>query len=299
MVPSLGSEALISSALESAALGTPVAVPQPEGQADLASIAAFRYMRGDCDALARLLDATAGDVAALGKRSARPGSGRPGCIPRTRLLASSMLDAVIERTAHPPAPAVIHGARPRLALLSPLPPESSGAATRSAATIEALSRYVDVQAFSDTPGALSLRDVQPIAPVHAAELGLQQFDASLSVLGNSRHHAAVLEHVLANGGAALTHDAHLVGLYAATFGLDRALDVGRVERGGDLSQDEVAEWTREPRDMPVLFMSEVARAAAPLLVTSDLAQREMGRCSTVSNRNGCRHYSIEPSMPLF
>ena len=288
VVPSWGNEALISSALESAAVGTPAVVSNSEGQADLADVAAFRWPRGDWDALARLLDLAAGDVGLW--EGAREAGIRQAQLHSAEAAARRLLEALVERlTVRLPAPAVGHGSRPRLAVLAQLPPAPSGDAARSALTIKVLSRYVDVHAFSDTPDAVSGSAARPIAPVRAFELSLQQFDASLSVLGNSRQHAAIFEHLIANGGAALTHDAHLLGLYAGTLGLDRTLDVGRMERVGDLSPDEVAEWTREPRDMPILFMSEVARAAAPLLVTSDVARREMGRL-----------YGVEPKrLPPF
>ena len=276
VIPSWGSEALISSALESAALGTPAAVPEAEGQGALAAVSAFRYPRNDWDALARLLASAADDAAVW--EEARTAGVEEGRLHSTEAAVRRMLDAIVEHaTDRLPAPAVGRGLRPRLAMLTPLPPATSGVAARSAAAIVALSRYVDVHAFSDTPGAVSGSAVQPVAPVSTLELGLPQFDASLCVLGNSRRHAAIFDHLLAHGGAALTQDAHLLGFYAETLGLDRTLEVGREERGAELTLDEIVEWTREPRGLPVLFMSEVARAAAPLLVTSDVARRDMER----------------------
>ena len=282
VLPSWGSEASAASALESAALGTPAVVPEAGQRADETIIPAFAYQPGDPGALARLLDAIAVDVALWNE--ARAAGMAEGALQSTGAAASRLLGALVARMADlPRVPGVGRGVRPRLAMLTPLPPATSGAPARSAATIAGLSRHVDVQAFSDTPGAASGIAGRPVAPFSALELGLQDFDASLCVLGHSGRHAAIFAHLLAQGGAALTQDAHLAGFYAETLGLDRALDVGCLERGGAVMQDEIAEWVREPRDMPILFMSEVARAAAPLLVTSDIARREISRL-----------YGIEP-----
>ncbi len=287
VIPARGSEVLASSALESMALGTPVVVSEAEQHLDGAKGPTLTYARGDHDALARVFDTAAGDVEFW--RLARAAGLREARLHHKDAVARRLLDTIVERARdRPPAPPVIRGRRPALAMLTPLPPSATGAASRSSAIIEALSRRVDVHVFSDTPNALPGGPVTSLAPVHALDFTSKRFDATLSVLGDSKDHASIFDHLIENGGAALVHDAQLIGFYSETYGLDRTLEVGRSEFGGGLTRDRVADWVREQHAMPILFLSEVARAASPLLVTSDVARTEVARL-----------YGVEPQrLPL-
>ena len=55
------------------------------------------------------------------------------------------------------APAVLRGYRPRVALLSPLPPDRSGVADYTAATCVELGRLVDLHVFTETARPAPLR----------------------------------------------------------------------------------------------------------------------------------------------
>ena len=287
VIPARGSEVLASSALESMALGTPVVVSEAEQHLDEAKDATLTYAKGDHDALARVFDLAAGNVEFW--RLARAAGLREARHHHEDAVARRLLDTIVERARdRPPAPRVIRGRRPDLAILTPLAPAATGAAGRSSSMIEALSRRVDIHVFSDTPDALPGGPITSLAPVHALDFALQRFDATLSVLGNSKDHASIFDYLIENGGAALVHDAQLIGFYSEAYGLDRTLEIGRSEFGGGLTRDLVADWVREQHAMPILFLSEVARAASPLLVTSDVARTEVARL-----------YGVEPKrLPL-
>ena len=288
VVPRSGHETLVSSAAESATLGTPAVVPEAGETADAAPFSALAYPAGDRAVLSRRLDAAVGDVAQWEK--ARAAGPERAELPTLDAAARRVVD-VLDRHASKrlPAPGLLRRARPRLALLTPLSPAPGAPPHRSSALIDALLQHVDVHVFSDTPSAGAGNVDLSVGPVRDLRWSTQPFDASLSILGNSKLYASTFEYLLANGGAAWVHDANLLGFYADTFGPGRTLDVARSEHGGDMSQDRIDRWLREPHDMPLLFLSEVAKAAAPLLVTSEVARREAADA-----------YGITPKrLPLF
>lgn len=293
VVPRSGHETLVSSAVESAALGTPALVPEVEEPSDAAPAPVLRYPLGDHVALSRMLDAAAGDVA-LWMRARTAGLDRAE--PATLEVAAQRVVDVLNGHASGrlSAPSLLRGARARLALLTPLSPTVDGSARRSSALIDALSQHVDVHVFSDTPLADPGTAARSLAPVHDLEGSVQPFDASLSVLGNSRRHASIFEYLLGNGGAAWVHDAHLLDFYSDAFGPGRTLEVARSEQGSDVSQERIDGWLREPHDMPLLFLSEVAKAAAPLLVTSETAKREAARAYGITPKRlpPFQHWSV-------
>ena len=261
--------------IESLASATPVAVSDVDAHPELVADPALRFSPDAPDALAQIFDALSDDESLWDE--ARAAGARVWPLYTEDAVARRFLDGLFERAGarRPSAPAVGRGLRPRLAVLTPLPPTASGIADYSAVTLEALSRYVDIHAFSDTPGASPNAAFQSLNSVGALSLGSQRFDATLSVIGNSDHHTAIFHHLLDRGGAALVHDARLINFYAVILGPDRTLQVGRAEHRAELSWDQVGHWVHNQHDMPVLFLSEIARAAAPLLVHSALTAEKI------------------------
>jgi glycosyltransferase involved in cell wall biosynthesis len=107
--------------------------------------------------------------------------------------------------------------KPRIAYVSPLPPQRSGVADYSYRLLEPLSQYCDVDAFVDA----SLGSQAGPPGVHVSALGqfqvLEQlrggYDRVLICLGNSEHHVAALDLLRRRGGIVLAHDVRLTGMY--------------------------------------------------------------------------------------
>jgi glycosyltransferase involved in cell wall biosynthesis len=107
--------------------------------------------------------------------------------------------------------------RPRIAYVSPLPPQRSGVADYSYRLLTPLSQYCEVDAFVD--GSLGTQEGPPGIHVSA----LRQFavlerlrggyDQVLICLGNSEHHIAALDLLRRRGGTVLAHDVRLTGMY--------------------------------------------------------------------------------------
>jgi glycosyltransferase involved in cell wall biosynthesis len=109
-------------------------------------------------------------------------------------------------------------ARPRIAFVSPLPPQRSGVADYSRRLLRELVRLVDVDAFvdvrygpSEAPRGVSLRRLHVFEQAEAARGG---YDATVVCLGNSEHHAEALALLTRRPAVVLAHEVRLTGLYA-------------------------------------------------------------------------------------
>jgi glycosyltransferase involved in cell wall biosynthesis len=150
--------------------------------------------------------------------------------------------------ALPCAPAVLRRAKPRVAVLSPMPPEKSGIAACTGALLPELRKLARVEVFSGPAiSMLSLAD--------------GRYDATLSVVGNSPVHARTYEALLRFGGAVLCHDARLPGLLGP-----RAAAVASAELGRAVSAAEVRDWERDETRREACFLGELAAAARPLIL---------------------------------
>lgn len=177
------------------------------------------------------------------------------------------------------------GHRPSLAFLTPMPPSPSGCAEYSAATLTSLARHARITLFSGTD--------QPAAPAGVTHAGLpirlahlaSNFDAVVSVLGNSHFHKREFDLLLEHGAACIAHDARMLDFYYHLLGPMRACEVASAEIGRPVAVQEIEAWLGDPRQLPVLFLSEIASASRPLLVhspiTAKLVQQLYGQSSTV------------------
>jgi glycosyltransferase involved in cell wall biosynthesis len=152
------------------------------------------------------------------------------------------------------SPAPQRGARPRLAVLTPLPPSHSGVADYSAAMIAALRRRIDVEVFPTMQGAMT-------AHVHP------RFDRVLSVIGNSHMHGFIDDLAQRWGSAVLCHDARLMGL-ASRHGLESSAQQASHELGMQVSAADIMAWTADERLRRASFLGPLARAARPIIFHS-------------------------------
>ena len=162
--------------------------------------------------------------------------------------------------------------KPRLAIFSPMPPDHSGIADFTAATIAALGKRAEIDVYSKTVAPTPLPFVRSIQPLSADPFLYQAHDARISVMGNSDRHVEILGMLLEHGGACIAHDARLVHLYASSLGRARTLEVARRELGREVSWAEIEVWMHDQWQMPVPFLSELAAAAEPLFVHSHVTK---------------------------
>ncbi|WP_420142330.1 glycosyltransferase [Sphingomonas sp.] len=255
--------------IESAAAGTPVAVSAVGAHPELVADPDLQFGPDDPEKLSRIMARTVGDE---GEWSRRLEAIAPLWKSyTTEEVGRRFLEAVLARqTAIKPveAPAIRRNARPQLAIVTPLPPAQSGVADYSDATLQPLAKHADLHIFTDSVGMEPKPAYSSISPISAAGYSLKNFDQRLSVLGNSHFHTTTFKYLLDYGGAALAHDARMIDFYVHELGMDRTLEIAISEYGKPLAPANIVHWLTHQRDLPVLFLSEIAKAADPLLVHS-------------------------------
>ena len=112
------------------------------------------------------------------------------------------------------------GRRRRLAVVTPWPPQDSGAAAYSRRLVAELAEHAEVEVIvsADENGLGFDRSLESSVKLHTdAEFdwlrGVRSYDRCLFVLGGSRFHVHAFEQMMRVPGVVLTHDARLLGLY--------------------------------------------------------------------------------------
>lgn len=129
--------------------------------------------------------------------------------------AQTALAAVRERVRDiAPAFAGANGPKKRLAFVSPIPPDRSGIASYSAELLPYLSKYYDIEVFSDAEkipddlsGRFNFHAIHDLVHLH------HEFDRILYQVGNSDFHSSMLDLLNDIPGTVVLHDAFLSGLF--------------------------------------------------------------------------------------
>lgn len=163
--------------------------------------------------------------------------------------------------------------KPRLAVASPVPPDRSGVADYTMATMTAMRQYADLELFTETKGRIINRAFDTIHPLSSDAYTNPNFDGVISVLGNSHLHLQTFNLLLNYGGASIAHDARMVHFYVSCLGMDRAQAVASRELKRPASAEEIEGWIANQRTMPILFLSEILEASQPTFVHSPTTRR--------------------------
>ena len=166
------------------------------------------------------------------------------------------------------APSLLRGHQPRVALLSPLPPDRSGVADYTAATCAELGKLVDLHAFTETLDAKPVQGLASIRPIGALPHLMGGFDRVISVLGNSHFHRRIFDLLCRYGAACIAHDARMLGFYHGIFGTPRTLALASKELGRTVEKAELDAWLADESTLKTLFLSEVIAASSPTIVHS-------------------------------
>lgn len=142
--------------------------------------------------------------------------------------------------------------RPRLALISPMPPVKSGCADYSAACARELGKIVDLTVMAEHYSALPY-----LSGKH---------DAVVSVIGNAPPHAKIHDLFGRHGSAVVCHDARLLGL-ATVRGLAPAAAMAAGELKREVTDAEILAWATDERLRAASFLGGLV-AARPLIFHS-------------------------------
>lgn len=275
-VPCGSGDRSLLTALESAAAGTPVIAPDYPALREEIGCETYRFAPDRPDALQALIERVVQERDAWeGLRDEQSAIAREFT---ESALAHRVLEG-IDGASRAPLPLTprIGYARPQIAVLTPLPPSRSGVADFSAATLAALADHADIHVFTDTVLPRASRAYRSVSPISQAYAMRDQFDATISVLGNSDYHLSIYRYLLERGGAAIAHDARMLHFYVGCLGLKRTLQVARAEGESGADAAAVATWMQDQDALPILFLSEIAAAARPLFVHSRLTADLIGR----------------------
>lgn len=174
-----------------------------------------------------------------------------------------------------PAPSLGTGAKPRIAVLSPLPPDRTGVGDYTHATCLELGRLADLHMFTETERPGPVPGVAAVLPLTDLPGLSPHYDRTVSVLGNSRFHTATLEHLERYGGASIAHDARMLQFYFSERGPQATADLAARELNRPVSVLEVSAWLEDEGRMETTFLSDIAAASTPMIVHSPVTQTMM------------------------
>jgi glycosyltransferase involved in cell wall biosynthesis len=239
--------------IEAMAAGVPSLASDIPVHAALVADAALRFGTDDAPALTALLERLATDP------GFRPGviAGQAQIWPAFR--AADVAAKLWAATAPAAPPKIsITGHRPKIAMITPLPPVKSGVADYAALLARSFGDRVDLALFSTAPAA----GAQPMSSLPYSASG---FDRIVSVMGNSSEHFGIHDLLLRHGGACICHDARLLGFTIDKYGVDHAARLASAELGRPVSTAEVEAWDADESLREADFFGPLANAADPLI----------------------------------
>ena len=167
--------------------------------------------------------------------------------------------------------------KPRLAFLSPYPPDQSGVARYTAMTMRANENLFCSDLYTDAERPLTFEGgFRDAGGISVAPLMGGRYNAVISVLGNSHFHTRIFEFFERYGGPCILHDARLTQIYFRRLGQEGFLNFAAKLLGRSVSMEEVNSWLQD-RDLPSLFLEPIVERAAPLIVHTVTQQAQLKR----------------------
>ena len=158
--------------------------------------------------------------------------------------------------------------RPRVAILSPFPPEPSGVADYTRRTVQALGKIADVDVYTMAENPTPTPEVANFFQLNDTPYTSGQYDNVLTVVGNSHFHIPIIELQRAHGGPCLIHDNRLAELYNWWKGEEYLASMASKHLGRKVSSGEVQHWMGNPGELPSMFYCELMGSSSPLIVHS-------------------------------
>ena len=197
--------------VESMAAGVPSIVSDIPAHQELVTDPALRFPANDDTALTPLLERVAADADWCERIVASQAAVWPQF--RADAVAARFWEPVLDRLAHGlKRPGINRGVRPRIAIVSPMPPEPSGVSDYTAATCVELGKLVDLDVFSGVADPPPVAGVQRMLSVGALPYLHSSYDRVVSVIGNSHFHLKAFKLMRRYGSACIAHDARMLGI---------------------------------------------------------------------------------------
>jgi glycosyltransferase involved in cell wall biosynthesis len=164
--------------------------------------------------------------------------------------------------------------RPKVAFLTPYPPEQTGVARYSQLTIEAAARSLEVDLYTNAPRPIAGSGFHDAGAIGGSPFVKGAYDAVISVIGNSDFHIPIFEVFERLGGPCILHDSRLIQIYLLRHGTQRFLEHAGALLGRHVTLAEVEVWVHD-EDLPSLFVEPIIERARPLIVHTPDFQRQL------------------------
>lgn len=254
--------------VEAVACGSPVLASDCVAQVELVSDPNALFSAGDPDRLASLMGGLLGE----------PGR-RLALWERQKSLPSRFTErSVGERfwrkifagyaLARGGSPAISRRSRPRLAFVTPFPPDASGVADYTARSFVDIVRHADIDLFTDAEGPRVPSGVRFAGPISSFPFFSRRYDRVVSVVGNSHFHARIIDYVRDFGGACIEHDNRLADFYHHVRGYEVFAQMAARGLKRRVSRAEAGAGLLDPEVFKSLFFDEIVYSAQPFIVHS-------------------------------
>lgn len=147
--------------------------------------------------------------------------------------------------------------KPSVAFVTPYPNDKSGCADYSYATIKELSKYVNVDVFTDAENISKSKSVRAFKKIHCFEYLMKDYDEVISVIGNSHFHLKIFDNVINYGGSVIEHDNRLLDFINYKYGLQKTSEIASVELNRDVSESEIESWIQGKKHFETLFFNDL------------------------------------------
>lgn len=191
--------------------------------------------------------------------------------------------------------------KPRIAFLTPFPPDRSGVADYTAKSLEEIGKLAVVDVFTDATPSKEFPGVKNIFPLSEKPFQSKDYDKVVSIIGNSHFHTEILKYHLRYGGACIQHDNRMAELYAWNMGHEKFAKKASelIKRKVEIA--ECQNWLKDPSLLPTLFLEDIIKKSQPLIfhskVTQKLVKQMYGVDSEYLPFSSYRHFSDNELTP--
>ena len=170
--------------------------------------------------------------------------------------------------------------KPRVAYLTPYPPDDCTGALYTAITMRSSRAIIESDLYTDAPASNTDHHIQHVGPVTIAPLVAGEYDAVISVLGNSSYYDSIFSVAERYGGPCILHDVRLTHSYYRRLGRAGFLQFAGTLLGRCVSNEEVTLWLSDANP-PSLFVEYLLRRAFPVIVQTPTQQALLKKHCTI------------------
>lgn len=165
--------------------------------------------------------------------------------------------------------------KPKIAFVTPYPPDHSGIANYSLHCLKALSNFADIEVYTDAQNIVPDSSINSFKPITQLPYASNEYDRVISVVGNSHFHTKIIENIKLFGGCCIAHDNRLTDFYYHIHGKQKFAFILEKSLGRSVSIEETEGWLQNAEILPTIFYDELILSSQPLIVHSKIIQNKI------------------------